>query len=154
MRSPTMLLISLSLLAACNPDVEQTSGTGTTPLNNGAVEASDDLVQPIVIGESGPRFDACQATGVVQSVAGNGQLPVRAAPLPEARQRDALTNGDRVFVCNRSHDQDWFGVIYSDERVLSGACGVSAPVSRRMRYDGSCESGWVASAFIRLRAAR
>lgn len=154
MRSPTALLISLSLLAACNPDVEQTSGTGTTPLHRGEVTASDELVEPVVIGEAGPRFDACQATGIVQPVSGNGRLAVRAAPFTEAAQRDTLISGDRVFICNRSHDQDWFGVIYNDARDLSGVCGVSSPVSRRIRYDGPCASGWVASAFIRLRATR
>ncbi|MCA1748165.1 MAG: hypothetical protein ABR601_01230 [Parasphingopyxis sp.] len=147
-------ILSMTALAACNPNVEEQSGTGTAPLDRGEIEANDDLVQPVVIGESGPRFGACQATGLVRSVAGNGQLPVRAAPFSEAEQRDTLTNGDRVFVCNRSHDQSWFGVIYSDDRVITDACGVSSPISRRIRYDGPCASGWVASAFIQLRAAR
>lgn len=141
-------------LAACNPDVEQNSGSGTTPLDRGGVERSDDLVQPILIGESGPRFDACQATGVIRSVAGDGELPVRAAPFDRAELRDTLINGDRVFVCNRTHDQSWLGVVYSDGRELSGSCGVSAPVQSRRRYDGSCNSGWIQSAFVQLRSVR
>lgn len=141
-------------LAACNPNVEEESGTGTAPLNRGEIEANDDLVQSVVIGESGPRFDACQATGIVRSVAGDGRLPVRAAPFSEAEQRDSLTNGDSVFVCNRTHDQSWFGIVYSESRELTGVCGVSSPVSRRSRYEGPCSSGWVSSAFIQLRAAR
>lgn len=149
-----VLILAATGLAACNPNVEDQSGTGTAPLNRGDIEANDDLVQPIVIGESGPRFDACQATGLVRSVAGDGQLPVRAAPFTEAERRDSLTNGDRVFVCNRSHDQSWFGIVYSEDREITGACGVSSPVSRRSRYDGPCRSGWVSSAFIQLRAAR
>ncbi len=143
---------ALLALAACEPNVEQTSGTGTAPLNRGEVTDNRELVQPVVIGESGPRFDACQATGLIRSVAGNGELPVRAAPFDRAEQRDTLTNGDRVFICNRSHDQSWFGVVYSENGELTGACGVSSPVPSRRRYDGSCRSGWISSAFVQIRA--
>lgn len=142
------------MLAACNPNVEESSGTGTAPLNRGEVTDSSELVQPVVIGESGPRFDACQATGLVRSVAGDGRLPVRAAPFDRAAQRDTLTNGDRVFICNRSHDQSWFGVVYSQDGELSGRCGVSSPVPSERRYDGPCRSGWISSAFVQIRAAR
>ncbi|MEQ9661220.1 MAG: hypothetical protein RLN87_01575 [Parasphingopyxis sp.] len=148
------LSFALFALAACNPNVEQTSGTGTQPLNRGEVNVDNDLVQPIVIGEAGPRFDACQATGVVQSVSGDGQLPVRAAPFEEARQTGTLTNGDAVYICNRTHDQRGFGIVYAESGELSAACGVSAPVASRRRYEGPCESGWVSSAFIRVRAVR
>jgi hypothetical protein len=140
------------MLAACNPDVEQTSGTATRPPDRGDVENSRDLVQPVVIGESGPRFDACQWTGLVRSVSGDGRLPVRAAPFDEAVQMGSLANGDQVFVCGRSHDQSWFAIVYTEDGDLSGSCGVSAPVPSRRRYDGPCESGWVSSAFIQLRA--
>jgi len=139
-------------LAACNSNIEQNSGSSTQPLDRGGVEASDELVQPVVIGESGPRFDACQATGFVRSVSGDGALPVRAAPLGDAEQRDTLTNGDAVFVCNRSHDQIWLGVVYSAERELGEECGVSAPIASQRRYDGPCRSGWIASAFVQLRS--
>lgn len=145
-------MASAAALAACNPDVEQTSGSNTAPLNRGEVVDSRELVQPVVIGESGPRFDACQWSGLVRSVSGDGALPVRAAPFAEAAQRDTLTNGDMVYVCNRSHDQDWLGVVYADTRELTGTCGVSAPVSARRAYEGPCGSGWVSSAFIQLRA--
>lgn len=153
MRRATALALTGALaLAACNPDVEQTSGTGTTPLNRGEVLADNELVQPVPIGESGPRFDACQAIGVVRGVGGEGLLAVRAAPFQEAERRDTLTNGDAVFVCTRSHDQSWFGIVYSESREPSGTCGVSSPVPSRRAYDGPCRSGWVASAFIQLRA--
>ncbi|MBC2778486.1 hypothetical protein [Parasphingopyxis marina] len=142
----------LVLLAACNPDVEQTSGTGTQPLNRGDVVNSRELVQPVVIGDSGPRFSACQWTGLVRAVSGNGVLDVRAAPFDEARQVGSLTNGDQIFVCGRSHDQRWFAIVYAASGELSGNCGVSSPISARRRYEGPCESGWVSSAFIQLRA--
>ncbi|MGP1283879.1 MAG: hypothetical protein ACTS1X_12960 [Parasphingopyxis sp.] len=141
-------------LAACNPDVEQTSGSGTAPLNRGEVTSSDELVQPVVVGQFGPRFNACQATGVVRSVSGDGVLPVRAAPFDRAERIDTITNGDNVFVCNRSHDQGWLAIVYTDSGELSGTCGVSAPVPSRRQYDGPCNSGWVSSAFIQMRAAR
>lgn len=148
------LLIGCAALVSCNPNVEQNSGSGTTPLDRGGGASSDELVQPVVIGQFGPRFDACQATGVVRSVSGEGELPVRAAPFDRARQLDTITNGDRVFVCNRSHDQSWLAIVYAENGELSGTCGVSAPVTSRRQYDGPCLSGWVSSAFIQLRAAR
>ncbi|NNC71734.1 MAG: hypothetical protein HKN78_02545 [Sphingomonadaceae bacterium] len=149
-RKALMTTMAGLLLAACEPNVEQNSGTGTAPLNRGEVTDSRELVQPVVIGESGPRFNACQATGLIRSVAGNGELPVRAAPFDRAAQRDTLTNGDRVYICNRSHDQSWFGVIYAQNGELSGSCGVSAPVASQRRYDGPCRSGWIASAFVQI----
>ncbi|MBC7985449.1 MAG: hypothetical protein H7X93_02075, partial [Sphingomonadaceae bacterium] len=79
-------------------------------------------------------------------------LPVRAAPFANARQSDALDNGDAVFLCARSHDQDWFGVVYDEAGEITGACGVSEPVPSRRAYDGPCRSGWVPSAFVRLTA--
>jgi hypothetical protein len=146
-------VVCLAALAACNPNVEQNSGSGTTPLNRGEVTASNELVQPIIVGEAGPRFDACQATGLVRSVSGERVLQVRAAPFDAARQQGTISNGDRVFVCNRSHDQSWFGIIYAESGELSGNCGVSAPIRVRREYDGPCLSGWVSSAFIQLRAS-
>lgn len=147
-------LASLLALTACNPNVEQNSGSGTAPLNRGEVSNSDELVQPVMVGQFGPRFDACQATGVVHSVSGDGVLSVRAAPFDRAEQLDTMTNGHHMFVCNRSHDQGWLAVVYAENGELSATCGVSAPVPSRRQYEGPCRSGWVSSAFIELRAAR
>lgn len=143
---------SLLVLTACNPNVEQNSGSGTAPMDRGGGGSSNELVQPVVVGQFGPRFAACQATGLVRSV--SGELSVRAAPFDQARQRGTLTNGDRVFVCNRSHDQSWLAIVYTEDGEISGSCGVSVPVTSRREYDGPCLSGWVSSAFIQLRAAR
>lgn len=142
----------LLALTACNPNVEQNSGSGTAPMDRGGGGSSDELVQPVVVGQFGPRFDACQATGVVRAV--SGVLPVRAAPFDRAQQRDTLSNGDRIFVCNRSHDQSWLAIVYTENGEISGTCGVSVPVASRREYDGPCRSGWVSSAFIQLRAVR
>ncbi|WP_299323311.1 hypothetical protein [Parasphingopyxis sp.] len=141
-------------LASCNPNVEQTSGSGTAPLDRGEVERSDELVQPVVVGQFGPRFNACQATGQVQSLGGQAALAVRAAPFDRARQLDSITVGMRVFVCNRSHDQSWLAIVYTEAGELSATCGVSEPIGSRRAYDGPCLSGWVNSAFIQLREAR
>lgn len=154
MRQGSYWLMAASLLAltACNPNVEQNSGSGTAPMDRGGGAGSDELVQPVVVGQFGPRFDACQATGLVRSV--SGELPVRAAPFDRGRQLGTVSNGDRVFVCNRSHDQSWLAIVYSENGEISGTCGVSVPVASRREYDGPCLSGWVSSAFIQLRAAR
>jgi len=152
---PVFAMVAGALaLSACNPDVEQTSGSGTAPLDRGEVIRSDELVQPVIVGQFGPRFDACQATGQVRSPSGQAALAVRAAPFERARQIDGITVGMRVFVCNRSHDQSWLAVVYTEEGELGGVCGVSEPVRSRRAYEGPCLSGWVNSAFIRLREAR
>ncbi len=153
-RSVFAIMAGALALAACNPNVEQNSGSGTAPLNRGEVDRSDELVQPVVVGQFGPRFAACQATGQVRTLGGQAALGVRAAPFNRASQLDSITVGMRVFVCNRSHDQSWLAIVYTEEGDLSPSCGVSEPVNARRPYDGPCLSGWVNSAFIQLREAR
>ena len=58
--------------------------------------------------------------------------------------------GTEFFICSRTHDQRWFGIVYPRAGQALEACGVAAPASRRGDYDGPCASGWVASARVRL----
>jgi hypothetical protein len=111
------------------------------------------LARPVTIGEDGPRLDACGALGQVARAGAKG-LAVRAAPFDDARETGRMAEGERAFICTRSLDQKWLGVVIPPPAQDEGAepvdCGLSSPVDRKQPYDGPCQSGWVASASIRL----
>lgn len=107
---------------------------------------------PVRIGEAGPAFRACQAAGSPRD-AGGAPVPVRIAPFEGAAVRGRIGPGARMFVCSRSIDQRWLGVVYEPAGTLSPGCGVSVPVPHRANYAGPCGSGWVSSAAVRLIAA-
>lgn len=114
------------------------------------------------IGLGGPRFDACQAVGRIQGLRG-GELDVRIAPFDAAATKDSIKQGQEVWICTRSHDQQWHGIVYDDGVAGSaegeaagtanrgpGECGVSSPVRSKRNYDGPCKTGWVESNFVKL----
>ena len=121
--------------------------------------------RPVRIGEGGPRFDACQAVGKVSGLRSRS-LDVLIAPFDSAEKKDSLPAGELVYICTRSHDQQWFGVVYGEAAPLAAAeeegeaeatsptgisdCGVSSPVRSKRNYDGPCKSGWVESTFVKL----
>lgn len=102
------------------------------------------------IGELGANFDACPAAGTTRHLKAGQSLPARAAPFDSAAETGAIPSGARFFVCTRSHDQKWLGVVFDESGTLVESCGVSSPVSSRSGYQGPCRSGWVASPFVRL----
>jgi hypothetical protein len=115
--------------------------------------ASPPVVTPAVpvrVGDLGPNFDACTARGTTRHLAAGAGLPVRSAPFDSAPETGTVAAGGRFFVCTRSHDQKWFGIVFDESGALSPACGVSAPVTARRPYDGPCRSGWVATPFVKL----
>ncbi len=75
---------------------------------------------------------------------------MRSAPFDHAAQTGSVAAGARFFVCTRSHDQRWLGIVYEEAGALAPRCGVSAPLPARRGYDGPCRSGWVAAAFVKL----
>jgi hypothetical protein len=110
-------------------------------------------VQPgavaVRIGELGPSFAACGAAGTTRNLAPDDRLPVRTAPFDTSADSGTIPAGARFFICSRSHDQRWLGVVYEESGALSPACGVSRPVASRRGYEGPCRSGWVSSAFVK-----
>lgn len=106
--------------------------------------------KPVRVGEAGDRFPACGSTGQVARLDEGATLPVRDAPFDSGKTVDRLANGDSMYVCTRSLDQKWLGVVYGDDRAAGAACGVSGVGVDRGDYDGPCRSGWVSSAFVRL----
>ena len=120
------------------------------------------ITRPVTIGEDGPRLDACGAMGQAVRVGARG-LSVRAAPFADAREVGRLAEGARAYVCTRSLDQKWLGIVIQaappvgSRGGVDGAapiapidCGLSDPVERKQPYEGPCLSGWVSSASIRF----
>jgi hypothetical protein len=143
-------LLLLIALAACGGEpvaTENVTGgppsarTDAAPIAPGAV--------PVRIGELGPNFAACSAAGTTRNLGSQG-LQLRAAPFETAAETGTVPAATRFFVCTRSHDQRWFGIVFEDGGTLSPACGVSAPIASRRNYDGPCRSGWVSSAFVKI----
>jgi hypothetical protein len=100
------------------------------------------------VGELGPNFAACPAAGTTRHLKAGEGLPVRGAPFENAQETGTVANGAQFFVCTRSHDQKWLGIVY-DQGALTERCGVSGPLARRRDYEGPCRSGWVPSAFVK-----
>ena len=142
------------LLAGCNDGPAANGSYGsTTPRYERAPEDTNlltDNVTPVRIGELGPNFAACNALGEVRERAVEEAIVVRAAPFDVAQATGRLPPGSTFFLCSRSLDQRWMGVVYDRSGRASRQCGVSAPSAARRDYEGPCESGWVPSAQVRL----
>jgi len=148
-----LLLLLTVAMTGCGERVarNETGGGATTPpyvraeTNMLLAEAS----QPVRVGELGPSFSACAARGATRDRRGPASVIVRAAPFEATREVDRLPAGAEFFVCSRTHDQRWFGIVY-DQTGDGTRCGVDAAATRRRAYPGPCDSGWVASAQLRL----
>lgn len=109
--------------------------------------------RPVTVGEDGPRFPACGGLGQATDARG---VAVRAAPFSNAAEMGRMAAGTRAFVCTRSIDQRWLGVVIppasdpADNASPPVDCGIGDPVDRKQAYAGPCPSGWVSSAAIRL----
>ncbi len=86
------------------------------------------------------------------SPSGETYLPVRAAPFAEADEVARLSQGAQIYLCTRSIDQRWQGVVVPPADAPGTDCGVSSPVASSRAYAGPCKSGWISSAFVRLTA--
>ena len=144
------LLLSLLCLASCGQAIEDEEFANRAepvqPAATGLVRGA----QPVRIGDLGPNFEACAGAGTTRHIAADATLPVRSAPADSASQIGSIAPGKRFFVCTRSHNQKWMGIVYEDAGTLAKSCGVSAPVTSRQVYEGPCRSGWVSSAFVKL----
>ena len=147
------LAIPLLLLGCQDRPTGNTSYGSTTPRYERS-QADGNLltgsVTPVRIGELGSNFAACNAQGEVRERAAAGAMPVRAAPFEPARQTRQLAAGSTFFICSRSLDQRWFGIVFDNAGQANRSCGVSAPIASRRDYEGPCESGWVSSSQVRL----
>jgi hypothetical protein len=143
-----LLLLATLALACCGQPVPK--GNGTAAFNEAVPDSVTPEPTPVAIGELGPNFDACAAAGTTNHVEAGAQLPVRSAPFDNAGETGRVASGARFFVCARSLDQKWLGIVYDESGDLSAHCGVSEPVASRRAYGGPCRSGWVSSVFVKL----
>lgn len=143
-----LLLLCLGL-ASCGDPVTVANRTAG---NEGEVAADTvtAAARPVRIGELGPNFAACSAAGTTRNLKPGEALPVREAPFENAKESGSVPALARFFICARSHDQKWFGIVYDEGGSLAERCGVAEPVTRRRDYDGPCRSGWVQSAFVKV----
>jgi hypothetical protein len=141
------ILLLCLLLAACGEPVPN----GNAGADN---EDAPDVVTPepvaVRVGELGPNFAACGAAGTTRHLEAGEALPVRSAPFDNAGQTGAVHAGGQFYVCTRSLDQKWFGIVYDQAGSLGERCGVADPVARRQDYAGPCASGWVTSALVKM----
>ncbi len=143
-------LAAALLLAACGEKVDADNAAFTPPQDNVA-DAVTGGTMAVRVGEFGPSFKACAADGTTRNVEAGEPLAVRAAPFDNSSQAGAIAAGSRFFICSRSLDQKWFGIVYDDQSPgLAPRCGVSEPVTPSRAYEGPCRSGWVSSAFVKL----
>lgn len=150
-----LALVPLFLaMTACGERAADVNAQGsTTPPYVRAENTASVLretVTPVRVGEAGPNFAACTARGAVRERTGADAVPVRAAPFEASEEIDFLEPGAEFFICARTHDQRWFGIVYDSGGVAAERCGVSVPVPDRRAYQGPCAAGWVPSARIRL----
>jgi hypothetical protein len=156
-------LCLLLILAGCSDsrdvmdELPNSSIAGAARENMSETRMEAPLARPVIIGEDGPRMDACGGVGMVM----RGTLQLRAAPFNDARTLDTLAEGERMYICTRSLDQRWLGVVLPPRASAKAAtgnaveaapvdCGVTSPVDRKQAYDGACTNGWVSSARVRL----
>jgi hypothetical protein len=143
-------ILTLLLLAGCGEAVRDDHFANDLNSAETAPAAVRTEAVPVRIGELGPSFEACGAAGTTRHVEPGATLAVRAAPFESAAAAGAIAGGGRFFICSRSLDQKWFGIVFDEAGGLPPRCGVSDPVTARRAYDGPCRSGWVASAFVKV----
>ena len=153
-RLPGLLLFALALSGCTEADrvsdeLPDARGDVANPTGREPATIVASSNRAVRIGEGGPRFDACQATGRVTA----SEIEVRTAPFDRADVADRLAASRNVHICTRSLDQQWFGIVYAPlapEGEAGIDCGVSSPVRTKRAYDGPCKSGWVESSTIKL----
>jgi hypothetical protein len=147
MRTPLILAMIFGA-AACGDPVPVTNSA--VPEENAAANAITPGHRAVRIGELGPNFAACTAAGTTSNLRAGANLPVRAAPFENADEQGAVQAAARFFICTRTLDQKWFGIVYEEQGTLADRCGVSDPVTRKRDYEGPCRAGWVQSAFVKV----
>lgn len=155
MKARAALLCLPLALAGCGervPENQRPEGSTTPPYvrDNSDPTLLNSTEQPVRVGELGPNFRACNARGAVRDRGPQEPVPVRAAPYEQSGEIDRLGAGAEFFICSRTQDQQWFGIVYDEGGRAAERCGVDGPVAERRNYSGPCAAGWVPSARVRL----
>src|SRR4051812_21835952 len=121
MRRP-ILLLCLGL-SACGGEPAAVPDRNDT--DNIAAAADSELVpgtSAVRIGELGASFRACGAAGTTRGLKPGEALPVRSAPFDNAGQAASVASAARFFICTRSLDQKWFGIVFDEGGSLAERC--------------------------------
>ena len=143
-----IILLCLALSACGDPAVVANRAEERNQVADAAVVTPGS--RPVRIGEYGANFRACNQAGTTRNLKAGEALPVRPAPFDNAAESGSVASRAHFFICTRSHDQKWFGIVYDEDGTLAERCGVSEPVTGRRDYEGPCRSGWVQSAFVKV----
>jgi hypothetical protein len=143
-----IILLCLALSACGEPAVVANRADDRNEVADAAVVTPGS--RPVRIGEYGANFRACNQAGTTRNLKPGEALPVRSAPFDNAAGSGSVAPRAHFFICTRSHDQKWFGIVHDEDGTLAERCGVSEPVTGRRDYDGPCRSGWVQSAFVKV----
>ena len=148
-----LILLPLAALAGCGEPVADNHFANSSLENMAAqptAEADPNAPSPVRVGEYGLNFDACPWVGTTRHVEADAGLAVRSGPFDTSAEAGKVAADGRFYVCARSLDQKWFGIVYDESGGIGPRCGVSDPVPSKRSYDGPCRSGWVSSAFVKL----
>lgn len=142
------ILAMALLLTACSREGAFSNDPSLYQSNTAALTPG---VQAVRVGEGGPAYPACASSGEVVNLSPEGEayLPLRAAPFAEAEEIARLGEGAKLFLCQRSLDQRWQGVVVPPADSPQADCGVTATLASARAYTGPCKSGWVLSGFVR-----
>jgi hypothetical protein len=139
------------VLVGCGQSVpSEGSGNGVAAREERPADSALPSAVPVRVGELGPSFAACPGAGTTRNLAPGAPLTIRAAPYENGAEIESVPVGTRFFVCTRSMDQKWLGIVVHESGALDPSCGVSTPLPRRRSYEGPCRAGWVSSASVRL----
>ena len=107
------------------------------------------MQRDVIVGRDGLNLDACSSIGRVVNLkpGGDNFLSVRAAPDTRAAEKDRLSAGEIVAMCDKAGS--WIGVVYRPPEDTEG-CGTSTPSAYIGAYRGPCSYGWVHSDYIEL----
>ncbi|MBV1690502.1 SH3 domain-containing protein [Novosphingobium sp. G106] len=105
--------------------------------------------RPVMIGGR-DDLDACLTVSKVTGLnpRGDNFLSLRSQPSSTARELSRLRPEQQVWVCEETPG-GWTGVLVAPADG-SLDCGVGTPIARRQAYSGTCQSGWVASRFLKV----
>jgi hypothetical protein len=147
----TLLPLVCLLAAACGEGVRDDHFANRVEVDRTEPASLQPPAVPVRIGELGANFAACNAAGTTRNLgpASGDRLEVRAAPFDASATNGAIPANARFFICTRSHDQRWLGVVFDEAGTLAEGCGVSRPAPTRRNYEGPCRSGWVSAAFVK-----
>ena len=146
-------LLALVALAGCGEPVSDNHFANSSLQSTAvepAVEVDPKAPWPVRVGEYGLNFDACPWIGTTRRAEPGTALAVRGSPFDSGAETGKVAADARFYVCSRSLDQKWFGIVYDESGGLAPRCGVGDPIASKRSYEGPCRSGWVSSAFVKL----